>query len=1602
MPLAADLPDPRRERLIADAGLRHIVSAEDCRAGAGPDHNPDVAVHPAAAAYVNYTSGSTGQPKGVLVPQQAVVRLVRGANYVTLDATTRLLHLAPLSFDAATFEIWGALLNGGSLAVMPPGLATAQEIGAEITARGVTTLWLTAGLFAQVAEHALGSLGGVRQLLAGGDVLPVAAVRRVKEAHPGLRLINGYGPTENTTFSCCYEVPAAAAWEHGVPIGVAISNTQVAVLDAGLEPVPVGAPGELYVSGAGLARGYLNQAAVTAERFVADPHGAPGTRMYRTGDLVRWRGDGVLEFLGRADAQVKLRGFRIEPGEIETELKTHPQVRDAIVTVREDGPGGRYLAAYVVPSEGAAIDADELRAWLGHRLPDYMIPTAFVEMDAMPLTANGKIDRSALPAPRPATRGGRAAGTPKEQMLCDLFSEVLSCGAVNVDDNFFALGGHSLLASQLIARIRTVFRIELPIRALFDAPTVAALSDRLPGGAAAREPLVPQPRPARLPLSYAQARLWFLHRLEGRSATYNVTTALRLHGALDVGAFSRAVDDVVARHESLRTIFPEAAGTPYQEIIAPGALSSLLAVKPIAEDDLPSCLAQAAALTFDLMREIPFRAWLFCLAQDRHVLLLLVHHIAADGWSLGRLLRDLTDAYAARVAGRPANFTALPVQYADYVLWQRHILGDEEDADSPLMRQLAFWQSALAGIPGELMLPYDRPRPPVASYRGSSVPVRFDASQQQKLYQLAQSCGASLFMVLQAGLALLLCRMGAGNDIPIGTVIAGRGERDLDDLVGCFVNSLVLRTDLSGNPSFRDLVARVRAFDLEAFGRHDVPFEKVVDALEPARSLARHPLFQVMLVLQNLPLTELDLPGLVVTSEALSSTIAKFDLAVTLSEYRNSDGTCLGIDGVLEYNLDLFEPDTAASLAARFEQLVAAALAYPNSRCSDLPILTTQERSRLLAPQAWHLADGCWDEPVHLGIARQAALSPDDIAVQQADHVLTYRMLEEGANRLAHRLRAGGARPGQLVGIATPRSPDMVIGLYAILKTGAAYLPVDPDYPPERIDHMVRSAGLSLMLVPRDLRRSMPDTDVSLLPLDSDDSETLRQPPHPLDQPVSGDSLIYGIFTSGSAGSPKLVGVHHRSFAGLVRFHIAEFGLTAADRCLLCLSFSFDAAQKNIFAPLLARARLVLAPHGVFDPEATAELISQQALTWVNLVPSMLYPMVRNEPRRLRSMRNILVGGEPLLAGPIEDWLRDPANTTTLTNVYGPTECTDIVAAHRVTSLDCDMGRPMPIGKPLPTARILILDAYGNLVPPGGIGEITIGGACVGAGYLNDEAATAARFVHDPFADGAGARLYASGDMGRLRLDGVLECLGRTDQQLKIRGYRIEPGEIESALMALPDIDHAAVIAREDAVGGKQLIAYVVPKAGATVVATALRAALSNCLPNYMVPQAFVALDALPTGPSGKLDRRALPMPDVLGDSYLAPRTPQEEILCGIFARLLSVPRVGIDDNFFTLGGHSLMAIRLVSEARAMLGVTLPVRRVFEAPTVAQLAQHLGGDALPRPPLVPQLRPQRLPLSYAQMRLWFLHRLEGRNAIYNIPFVLRLDGEFDADALRRP
>ncbi|MFE7812480.1 amino acid adenylation domain-containing protein [Streptomyces sp. NPDC057433] len=1494
---------------------------------------------PDQLAYVIFTSGSTGVPKGVAVSHRDIVEFAADPCWAD-EAHRRVLAHSPLAFDASTYELWVPLLGGGEVVMAPPGPLDVPTLRQVVEHGVVTAVFCTTALFRVIAEEDPRSLAGVRQLWTGGEAVPPEAVVRVRAACPGLTVLNVYGPTETTTFALRRPTTDADARRTNLPIGRPLANTRAYVLDEHLQPVPPRVAGELYLAGAGQARGYWNRAGLTAERFVADPFGAPGNRMYRTGDLVRWNPEGDIEFLGRVDNQIKLRGFRIELGAVEAVLSRHPDVAQTTVVVREDAAGERRLVAYVVPAGDEPAPAEDLLAHLRGSLPEYAVPSAVLTVDGFVLNANGKVDQKALPAPESAARPrSRPARTPREEIMCGTFAEVLSVPEVGLDDGFFALGGHSLLATRLVSRLRTALGSEVSIRDVFDHPTVAGLSEALASRAATRPPLVAAvPRPPVLPMSYAQQRMWFSHCLEGPSATYNIPYVLRLTGPLDLGALRAALRDVVTRHESLRTVYADSPGGACQRVLDPALLPETEPER-CAPADLDDRLRELARYAFDLAEELPFRVKL--LETERGtgwVLALVVHHIAADGWSLAPLTRDLSAAYAARCAGGEPDWKPLPVSYADYALWQREVLGAEDDPDSLLTRQSAYWTRQLAGLPEVLDLPTDRPRPAVASHRGAVTTFAVDVELHAAVTELARSSGTTVFMVVHAVLAALLTRLGAGTDIPLGTPVAGRDDDATHELVGCFVNTLVLRTDTSGNPTFSELLDRVRGTDLDAYSHQDVPFERVVELARPERSRAHHPLFQTALTVRQPKEKAERFGGLDLESFEVDTRQAKFDLLLSLEELGDARGAA-GMAGVLQYATDLFDEATAVMIADALRRVLAQVAAAPGTRLGELrlPSSAAQLNASGIAGAD---GPGAPVEPRTFPelFARQVAAAPDAPAVSGEDRELGYAALDAAANRVAHHLIARGIGTEDLVAIALPRSVELVVAVLAVHKAGAAYLPLDPDYPAARIAHMLRDAAPVLLLttagltdgahwdgVPTALFEELPAGPDSGAPAHAPTGADRIRPLHP-------DHPAYVIYTSGSTGLPKGVTVTHRGLAALARTHREHLGAGPGSSVLQFASLSFDAAAWEICMALLSGGRLVVAPAERLVPgEPLAALLAERGVTHATLPPSAL-PVLADGA--LPDGMVLVVAGEAV--GP--DQVARFALGRRMVNAYGPTETT--VCA--TISAPLRGGEPVPLGRPVTDARVWVLDEFLHPVPPGVAGELYVSGTGLARGYRGRPALTAARFVACPFGE-PGERMYRTGDLVRYTREGALLFVGRADDQVKLRGFRIELGEIESVAADHPAVEQAVAVVREDRPGDRRLVLYTVTtcdEADLSVHLADLRAHLGERLPAHMVPAAVVPLPAVPLTPNGKVDRKALPAPDWESGtgSSRRPRDAREELLCSLYAEVLGLEEVGIDDGFFTRGGDSIMSMRLVSLARRA-GASLSVRDVFEHPTVARLAE---------------------------------------------------------------
>jgi amino acid adenylation domain-containing protein len=1624
VPLDPAYPQERLAWMLADAGAAVLLTQRSllpllpgsgaetlCLDDAGAwqvseEHEAEIPATGDQLAYAMYTSGSTGRPKGVAVPHRAIVRLVREGGFARIGPDDVFLQFAPTSFDASTLEIWGPLVNGGRLVLYPGQRASLAELARNVQQHGVTLLWLTAGLFHQVVEQGLEAFGSVRHFLAGGDVLSVPHVESALRELPGTRLINGYGPTENTTFTACHRLPGEGLTGRSVPIGRPIHRTWVRLLDREFRPVPIGVAGELYTGGSGLARGYLNRPELTAERFVPDPLAAePGERLYRTGDLARYLPDGSLEFLGRRDLQIKIRGFRVELGEVEAALAEHPLVQEVAVVLREDGPDDKRLVAYWVAGGRGAPEAGELHDFLAQRLPAYMIPARFVALAALPLSPNGKVDRRALPAPLPA-EGPRSEAMPPrtwlEELLAGMWAEVLKVDSVGAHDSFFDLGGHSLLATRVMSRIRQELGIELPLRVLFEEPTVAGLArvveERLSSQSGMAPPLVPVERGDIASLSFAQERLWLIDQLEPGSKLYNIPAVLRLPGGLRPEVLERALSEVVRRHEALRTTFWWEQGEPAQ-VIAPAAAWVLpqvdLSALPdsMRESEAGHLASIEAAIPFDLTLGPLLRTTLLRLGGEE-MLLLTLHHIVSDGWSMGVLERELLSLYEAFSRREASPLPELPVQYADFAIWQREWLSGAD-----LERQLDFWREHLAGAPAVLDLPTDRPRPATLTYRGGLISLCLDSDLSAGVKALGRREGATLFMVLLGSFAALLSRITDQPDVVLGSPIANRNRVEIEGLIGFFVNTLVLRTDVSGEPTFRDLLGRVRKVMLEAYAHQDLPFERLVDELQVERSLSHAPLFQVMLVLQNTP-GDGPSAGQAGEIHRFEQRLAKFALTLTVDEVES--GLRLG----LEYSSDLFDGVTIERLLRAYERLLGRVAAFPGQRVGEVAMLGEAERHQVRAE--WNDTDrsDLLGEPrLHRLVELQAQRDPEAVAVVFGKDRWSYGALNRQANRLAHRLRRLGVGPETCVGLLTERCPEMVAALLGILKAGGAYVPLDPSYPANRLAFMLEDAGVEVLLAQPGL--PVPVSGPRVLPLDERYAE---EPEEDLPDLASPDNTAYVIYTSGSTGRPKGVMVPHRGACNRLLWAQDTYRLDSRDAVLQKASIGFDFSVWECFAPLLAGARLVLAaPGGQGDPAYLVDAIGEHGVTFVHFTPSMLSVFLEQEgvERCAATLRQVFSGGEAL-----SPELRDRFLTclpVPLDNQYGPTEAS-IDLTRGVYRSDLPAGANpdrVAAGRVIANVRAYVADRDFGLAPPGVPGELLIGGVGLARGYLDRPELTADRFRPDPFGGEPGGRLYRTGDRFRHWPDGRLEFLGRLDHQIKLRGFRIELGEIESALMECAGVQEAVALVREDLPGGRGLVGFVEP---AGVEIAVLRSSLKERLPDYMVPSVLVALEALPRTPNGKIDRQALSRRPILergqASGFAAPRPGTEELIAEIWSEVLEIEQIGREDNFFDHGGHSLLATQVVSRISQVLGVELPLRTLFREPTVAGLAEAVeetrrSAQELTAPPIRTIPRGGSLPLSFAQERLWFIDQLQPSSSMYLMPSAQHLPGGVRSEVLER-
>ncbi|MEH2337088.1 amino acid adenylation domain-containing protein [Nostoc sp.] len=1525
-------------------------------------------------AYVIYTSGSTGQPKGVALNQLGLCNLILWQlQNNTISTGLKTLQFAPISFDVSFQEIFTTWFSGGTLLLITEELRRdALALLGFLEENAVERLFLPFVALQQLAEVAVGGelvVSHLREIITAGEQLQITpAISQWLSKLGNCILHNHYGPSEShvvTTFTLTNSVDT---WPLLPPIGKPIANTQIHILDKYLQPVPIGVPGELYIGGVALARGYLNRPELTQEKFISNPfEKAEGNRLYKTGDLARYLSDSNIEYLGRIDNQVKIRGFRIELGEIEAALSQHSHVQAASVIPREDTPGDKRLVAYVVAHQDSTPTVSELRQALKAKLPDYMVPNAFVFLDSLPVTPSGKVDRRALPAQdlnNEITDKYVAPRNPIEELLAQIWAQVLKVEQIGIHDNFFELGGHSLLATQLVSRIRNIFKVELPLRELFTNATVAELARSLEqlqqhDLELSAPPILPRAKNTDIPLSYAQQRLWFLDQFEPNSPSYNIPLALRLVGTLNQTALEQTLQEIIYRHEALRTNFITVDGKPTQVIREQEignreqTIISVVDLKHLSTSEQKRALQQLAQQegiqTFDLDSVALVRAKLLVLNETEYALLMCMHHIVSDGWSMGVFLQELATLYNAHSEGKSPSLTPLPIQYADFAIWQREWLQGDV-----LQTQLSYWQEQLKDAPALLSLPTDRPRPAVQTFVGSHQEFTLSVELTDKLVKLSQEQGCTLFMTLLAAYDTLLYRYTGQEDILVGSPIANRDRLEVEGLIGFFVNTLVMRSDLAGNPSFSELLLRVREVALSAYAHQDLPFEMLVEALQPERDLGHTPLFQVMFALQNAPMSQLELNGLSISSFLIESKTAKFNLNLLMQN------TADGLVGVWEYNTDLFDASTIERMTGHFVTLLEGIVTNPQQQISQLPLLTAVEERQLLVEWNNTQVNYPIDKCIHQLFEEQVQRTPDAVAVVFEDQQLTYHQLNCRANQLAHYLKSLGVAADVLVGLCVERSLEMIVGLLGILKAGGAYLPLDPEYPQERLSFMLQDAQVGVLLTQQQLLEKLPGHQAQVVCLDTDWQLISHSSQDNAIPDVQATNLAYVIYTSGSTGRPKGVMIAHGAIANHCCIIQEAYALGKSDRVLQFASINFDASLEQIFPTLIVGATLVLRGSDVWTPTNFQKIISDFGLTVVNL-PTVYWQQLAQEWIKTQvldtnnQLRLVIVGGDVMLPEYVTVWQKSPMSCVRLVNAYGPTETTITTTLFEILPQLSEHGnlRKMPIGRPLPNRTVYILDKYLQPVPIGVPGQLYIGGVCLAKGYLNRPELTQERFITNPFGSG---RLYKTGDLVRYLRNGNIEYLGRIDNQVKIRGFRIELGEIEAVLNTHPQIQQAVVIVREDIPGNtcterlvpsgaevsrsKRLVAYVLPS-DESLTSNQLRQFLKQQLPEYMVPTSFVTLENLPLTPNGKVDRKALPTPDGeinREDEYVAPRTAIEQTLTNIWQQLLVKEKVSIHDNFFEIGGDSILSIQIVSRAKNS-GIQITPKQIFQNQTIAELAQ---------------------------------------------------------------
>ncbi|MCB9419967.1 MAG: amino acid adenylation domain-containing protein [Ardenticatenaceae bacterium] len=1567
VPLDPSLPNERLAFILADLQVKMIASRTDLvkrlpessaqtillngnwQASLPATLPPLPAVKPENLAYILYTSGSTGQPKGVMIEHRQVVNLLQ-AFAETAPASGLLTGTAvcPFSFDVSVWEIFSVLCFGHTLHLVPQSIySDGARMARYLHEHQIGNAYIPPALLDPVLDELeeYDHPPTLQRLLVGVEPIKQATLQRFRDLSSSMHIINGYGPTETTICATWFLFQQAVEPEQRTPIGTAVPNYQIYLLDDNLMPVPDGEPGEIVIGGAGVGRGYFRQPELTAERFINNPlnHNDASDRLYRSGDLARRLPDSSIEFIGRHDFQVKIRGFRVELGEIESVLGQHTAVSQNVVLLREDQPGQKQLVAYVRFGDGQSATTSELRRFMAANVPEYMIPAVFIPISAMPLTANGKIDRQALPKPSQARPELDTSFVPPrtdtERWLAAIWRELFGLYQIGSSDNFFDLGGHSLLVMQMLARIYNARQVELQLHDIFEFTTIASLAahiDTLTGTDWTQAVIEPAPPMDDYPLSFAQERVWFIQEVDQKNIAYHFQSTMRFKGKLDVAILQQALTEVVRRHQIFRTTFHEVNGRPHQKIHPPYPVALPL----IDLQHLPQPVREAAAQQqieqifhhhFDVGQLPLVKFSLLKLNPEEHILTHLEHHLVHDGWSFNVFLNDLFTLYRALAAGQKANLPDLPIQFADFAYWQRRWL-----ADGVGDQQLAYWKKQLTGAPTLLTLPTDRPRPAVQTFNGRVERIDLPADFSRNVQAFMRQEGVTLFIGMMAAFAVLLRRYAGQDDLCIGSGMANRRRRETESLIGMVINNVVMRHNLSGNPTFRQLLEQVRQTTLEAYKHQDVPFDKVVEAVQPERALSYNPLFQAAFSFHHAPLPEIELPGLEVElTEGVSNHSAKFDLNVIVvprSEMRLGQMADTHKDRmtlVWEYNTDLFDRTTMDRMLNHYLTLLTAVMKNPEQRIDEVTFLSEAEEQQLLLD--WN------DTAVNFGdtafvqnlVAKQVQDQGEKPAVSTPRASLTYQQLDQCANQLAHYLIDKGIGPDTAVATCFPQSPQNVVAMLAVLKAGGAYVPLDPSYPPERLNFMATDAQVPLVLTNDALAPLFEHSTVVSL----DDWKFLAE--YGVGETavtIHPDNLAYLIYTSGSTGQPKGIAITHRALYNLIRWTQTSFSLTTCDRATLIAGPAFDASVWEVWSSLTIGASL-------FIPEPEIRAHPGELQTWLiqnqishTFIPTPLVdPLLDLTWPADTSLRTMLTGGDKLHNHP-------PAGLPfTLVNNYGPSECTVVSTAAPLAPQDSK--KAPTIGQPIANTQAYILDKNLQIVPIGVPGELYVGGAGLARGYLRRPRLTAAAFIPNPFSQTPGARLYRTGDLVRHLANGRIEFLGRIDHQVKIRGFRIELGEIEALINQHPAVNQCLVVAHGE-LQQKQLIAYATTAIGFD--SQQLRAYLSPKLPDYMIPTTFIQLDEFPQTPNGKIDRRALPEPDRIAKEtavFTPPETLVEELLADIWSEVLGIEQISIHDNFFTLGGHSLLVTRVLSRLQEAVDVTLPLRNFFAAPTIAQMAE---------------------------------------------------------------